>query len=80
MADAFGKPPSGILDGTLTDFGSFEECLEIQRGPSDDGNFGPFSGKFCIADIRAAFDKNIDMDAPRPPNIEEDSIVWNEVR
>lgn len=79
MLDASGKPPSGILEGTLTDFGSFEECLgvKIDRNNSE-GQLAALEGRYCVMDIKAALEKNIDVNRP-PDNIPEDSVVWNEV-
>ena len=36
VLDSSGNPPSGILEGTLTDFGSFEQCIDL-KVPSNDG-------------------------------------------
>ena len=31
MLDSSGKIPSGLLEGTLNDMGSYDECLEISN-------------------------------------------------
>lgn len=80
MLDASGKPPSGILEGTLTDFGSFEECLGVRivRNNSEGSVDSLLEGRYCVMDIKAALERNIDVNK-RPDNIPEDSVVWNEV-
>ncbi|XP_074593824.1 nose resistant to fluoxetine protein 6-like isoform X2 [Brevipalpus obovatus] len=79
ILDSSGKPPSGILEGTLTDFGSFEQCLGVKIGASSSNTaIKKFEGKYCIMDIKAALEKNIDL-SKRPKNIPEDSVVWNDV-
>lgn len=45
VLDASGKPPSGILDGTLTDFGAFEECLSIDTRLDQPDELNHFTGK-----------------------------------
>lgn len=48
LLDAFGKPPSGILQGNLKWTGSFDECLSLKglgRGPKT------FDGKYCTAKV-----------------------------
>ncbi|XP_076348311.1 uncharacterized protein LOC143245946 [Tachypleus tridentatus] len=50
MVDASGKPFSGLLEGTLTDFGSYEECLNIIV-ESENPNSEPLRGKYCILEI-----------------------------
>lgn len=53
MLDASGKPIAGLLEGSLTLFGNYRECLRI-RAPDDDemaftGRFQEhFRGKYCI--------------------------------
>lgn len=46
VADASGKIPGGILEGTTMDFGSYEECLKI-RVYSDD-EVENFRGRYCM--------------------------------
>lgn len=73
VLDASGKPPSGILDGTLTDLGSFEECLEVKSV----GNISEFTGRYCLLDVRAAFDQNIPLGIAPPPGIKTTDLVWH---
>lgn len=49
MLDASSKVPAGVLEGTLTDYGDFDECLEISvplRNGSED-----FRGRFCAIEV-----------------------------
>lgn len=50
VADATGKIPSGILDGTVMDFGSYDECLRIKVVDSSKYSEGEeqFRGQFCM--------------------------------
>lgn len=50
MIDATGKIPSGILEGTVMDFGSYDECLKIRvNDPSKYSNGKElFRGQFCM--------------------------------
>ncbi|XP_042901090.1 uncharacterized protein [Parasteatoda tepidariorum] len=43
MLDASAKIPSGILDGTLSDFGDYDQCLDITK--LDSKNRTQFSGQ-----------------------------------
>lgn len=53
MLDAAGKPVAGLLEGSMTMFGNYRQCLKI-RAPDDDeieltGEFHEyFRGKYCI--------------------------------
>lgn len=53
MLDASGKPIAGLLEGSMTMFGNYRQCLKI-RAPDDDeiefaGEFREyFRGKYCI--------------------------------
>lgn len=57
MLDASGKPIAGLLEGSLTMFGNYRECLKI-RAPDDDeidfsGEFREyFRGKYCIVQAK----------------------------
>lgn len=83
MLDSSGKPPSGILSGTLTDFGAFEECLDVSVTPADSGSLSDrkedFRGQYCLMDIRAAFEKNIPLDTAPPKGVSIDGILWHPV-
>ena len=48
MLDSSGKPPSGILEGTLTDFGAFEQCLTVDTRLEQPDEINHFTGKYCI--------------------------------
>lgn len=43
--DAWGKIPSGILEGNYQDFGSFSECFHIER------NNELYKSKYCMAKV-----------------------------
>ncbi|XP_022251569.1 nose resistant to fluoxetine protein 6-like [Limulus polyphemus] len=45
MIDASGKLPEGILTGTVTAFGSYDECVDIKLNTED--NTGGFRGQYC---------------------------------
>lgn len=53
MLDASGKPIAGLLEGSMTMFGNYRQCLKV-RAPDDDeiefaGEFREyFRGKYCI--------------------------------
>lgn len=53
MLDASGKPIAGLLEGSMTMFGNYRQCLRV-RAPDDDeiefsGEFREyFRGKYCI--------------------------------
>lgn len=57
MVDASGKPIAGLLEGSLTMFGNYRECLKV-RAPDDDeiefaGEFREyFRGKYCIVQAK----------------------------
>ncbi|RWS07993.1 nose resistant to fluoxetine protein 6-like isoform X1, partial [Dinothrombium tinctorium] len=75
--DSNGKPPSGILQGTLTDFGSFDECLQLN---TESLAFSErFETQYCLMDINANFNGTIPTDATPPPNIETDGIIWDPI-
>ncbi|KAG8190540.1 hypothetical protein JTE90_004115 [Oedothorax gibbosus] len=46
MADASGKVPGGILEGTTLDFGSYEECLKVRSYSNDETE--NFRGQYCM--------------------------------
>lgn len=48
MFDAWGKFPSGILLGNQFEFGSFDECLEINNNE----NQLTFIGQYCLAQVK----------------------------
>ena len=74
MLDASGKPPSGILEGTLTDFGSYEECLTVDSRESG----GSWTGQYCLLDLSADFDNDPPLGLKQPPpGISPQDIVWD---
>ncbi|XP_054723549.1 nose resistant to fluoxetine protein 6-like [Uloborus diversus] len=46
VADASGKFPSGILEGTVMDFGAFDQCLRIRVNDSQGQE--SFRGQYCM--------------------------------
>ncbi|GFQ79891.1 nose resistant to fluoxetine protein 6 [Trichonephila clavata] len=49
MLDATSKLPSGILEGTLSELGAFDQCLDIEL-PYKNGSF-QFQGQYCGLEI-----------------------------
>ncbi|XP_017782126.1 PREDICTED: uncharacterized protein LOC108566646 [Nicrophorus vespilloides] len=49
MVDSWSKLPSGIIEGNMQDYGSFDECLRIV-GKSK--NLGLIHGKYCLGDVK----------------------------
>ncbi|XP_067126507.1 nose resistant to fluoxetine protein 6-like [Centruroides vittatus] len=49
MGDAWGKPPGGMLTGSIAAFGSYKECLDIEA--IENGKLR-FRGKYCLYDFR----------------------------
>ena len=77
MLDASGKLPSGILEGTLTDLGAFDECLAV-KSEAVEGTKG-FVGQYCILDMRPAFERNIPLGSDPPPGITANDLVWDQI-
>ncbi|CAN7989918.1 unnamed protein product [Ixodes pacificus] len=51
MVDASGKLAPGLLEGSLTEFGNFDECLSVAVG--DDPSAQPlFRGQYCMVKAR----------------------------
>lgn len=55
MVDASGKIPSGILEGTVMDFGSYDECLKIKVVDSSKYSDGKelFRGRYCMVGLHS---------------------------
>lgn len=53
MLDATSKPPAGIFEGTLADFGAFDQCLNIEV-PLRKWMIN-FRGKYCTVEIQPIF-------------------------
>lgn len=59
MVDALGKPSAGILEGTATAMGDYDECLDIQvpknlRPPPSPPYTAAdldFQGQYCVVQI-----------------------------
>ncbi|GFR30599.1 nose resistant to fluoxetine protein 6, partial [Trichonephila clavata] len=49
MLDATSKLPSGILEGTLSELGAFDQCLDIEL-PYKNGSL-QFQGQYCGLEI-----------------------------
>lgn len=45
VLDAWGKIPSGILDGNFYEFGSFSECFHINKGKN------VYNSKYCMGQL-----------------------------
>lgn len=48
VLDAAGKIPSGLLEGTLSSVGDYNQCLDIQSPYSENINSQQFRGKYCF--------------------------------
>ncbi|KAH6947192.1 hypothetical protein HPB50_017505 [Hyalomma asiaticum] len=53
-----GRPPAGIFEGTITDFGSFDQCLEVRA--QDSWGDESFRGQYCSLFLKP----NIDTSRP----------------
>lgn len=57
MLDAIGKPSAGILEGSLTLFGNYKQCLSV-RAPDEDeielvDEFREyFRGQYCVLQMK----------------------------
>jgi hypothetical protein len=47
VLDSSTKIPEGVLEGTLTHMGNFEECLEVNVKEE----WGSFKGQHCLVDV-----------------------------
>jgi hypothetical protein len=58
MLDAIGKPSAGLLEGSLTLFGNYKQCLAVRAPDEDeieiaDGEFREyFRGQYCVLQIK----------------------------
>ncbi|XP_074598960.1 nose resistant to fluoxetine protein 6-like isoform X2 [Brevipalpus obovatus] len=55
MIDASGTIPSGLLDGTVTDFGDYDECLSLRSNAGESEL--KFKGKHCILKAKPVLDE-----------------------
>lgn len=53
VADAWGRPPSGLLSGNFFDLGSFSQCLNIKRNGRD------YRTQYCIGQLKSPSEKMI---------------------
>lgn len=57
VLDASGKPGAGIMEGSMTMFGNYRQCLKV-RAPDDDeieftGEFSEyFRGQYCVLQLK----------------------------
>lgn len=54
VLDASSKAPAGILDGTLSSFGDYDQCLQVK---SDNVKLG-FDGQHCMVKLSSDTDKS----------------------
>lgn len=54
--DASSKIPEGILFGTFSTFGSYDECIAIKT-PKSNMQI-PYTGKYCSINIQPALPEN----------------------
>lgn len=57
MLDAIGKPSSGILEGSLTMFGNYKQCLSVRAPDEDEIEIAEefreyFRGQYCVLKIK----------------------------
>lgn len=66
MVDASGKIPGGILDGTIMDFGSLDECLRIKVHESSrtSNRKEIFRGRYCMVGYDSPLFSPIDQKSP----------------
>ncbi|KAH6947723.1 hypothetical protein HPB50_020929 [Hyalomma asiaticum] len=46
MMDATGRPPAGMMQGRLSGYGAYEQCLAVKHDE------GIFQGKYCMVHLR----------------------------
>ena len=61
MADASGKPPEGLIEGTLTLLGAYDECLStaVWKDVGRENDEEPetmFVGSYCSLQLAPNFD------------------------
>lgn len=57
LVDSSARLPSGLLEGTLTELGNFDQCLSVGRGEepaSSLASAGPSRGQYCSVQVRPA--------------------------
>lgn len=50
MVDASGRIPSGSLDGTLTDLGDYDQCLDVTQPKRSKHN--EIQGQYCTLELK----------------------------
>ena len=66
VLDASGKFPEGILSGTLSSLGAYDECLDTMLGDEEEDHKGT-NGQYCSIDIKPFL-------PPKPPSNSLDKI------
>lgn len=51
MVDASARLPAGLLEGTLTELGNFDQCLAISHR-SEKSSVGDVSGQYCTLQVK----------------------------
>ncbi|XP_076315715.1 nose resistant to fluoxetine protein 6-like [Tachypleus tridentatus] len=51
MIDSNGRLPAGLLEGTLTSLGSYDQCMDIVS-PTKESNVSTFQGQYCSVFLR----------------------------
>lgn len=51
VLDSWGKIPSGLLKGSLSEFGNYDECLAIEVENDFDVDAKNMFGKFCLIEV-----------------------------
>ena len=59
MLDAIGKPSAGILEGSLTLFGNYKQCLDVRAPDEDEIELADefreyFRGQYCVLQLKPA--------------------------
>lgn len=70
MVDASSKLPSGILEGTVSDLGDFDQCLGIRFKSRFNDNEEDFRGQYCGVALRMPL-------PPKPEVIRKDVFIVN---
>lgn len=57
MLDAIGKPSAGILEGSLTLFGNYKQCLSVRAPDEDEIEIAEefreyFRGQYCVLQMK----------------------------
>lgn len=52
MIDSWGHIPSGLIAGTMSSFGEFDQCISIRSGIMDEETGRRIYGKYCPVKMR----------------------------